>query len=70
MASAAEGDGRVRVTLLARQTQHRRILNQEALIDALRGRSDIILKLVCMSFCHLNPTECCINNLPYLYMFT
>jgi len=41
-----DGDGLVHVTVLARQTQHRRILNQQDLINALRKRTDISLKLV------------------------
>ncbi|KAF2358576.1 Glycosyltransferase 61 [Trinorchestia longiramus] len=38
-------DRRVRVTLLARQTQHRRVLNQDDIVRAMQLRPDIVLSV-------------------------
>ena len=59
------GDGKIHVTLLSRQTQHRRILNEAALVNALEDDDEIIVRKVIY-----NPTHRSGNCLDLIFSDT
>lgn len=43
----------IRVTLLSRETRYRKIINEDALLGALRNNSNLVVRRVCQKyFCH------------------